>query len=180
MSLIDETYFQFEPVFIPGLESSNGFSSKVGGDRYLALIRTIERFEPAYMEMLLGDYVANEYYADTENSKWEPLITVLRNEDKKISPIANFVYCEFRRENFIATGDNGDMLPKVDNMQVVPLEHKLINAWNDMVRQNEKVCKWILDNLIDTDTPIIDLENEIDITKWTTTYGLLTKENGFL
>lgn len=180
MSLIDETYFAYEPVKIDGLQSSNGFSAKIGSDKYLSLIRTIERFEPLYMEYLLGADVANEYYEDSENVKWLPLIEKLRDDEKKISPIANFVYCEFRNENQIVTGSNGDYVPKVDNMQSVSIDYKLMTAWNDMVRQNMTVCKWIVDNLINSAEPTIELENSIDICNWKYGVGLLVNVNRFV
>ena len=184
MIFTDETYYEYEPVKITGLDTSNGISEEVGSFKLLELQRAIKIHERTYMQMLLGKDVADEFYvdfkADPETKKWDDLVSQLRDTDLKRSPLANFVYCEFKREHYIESGDNGDFVAKADNMQIVSPEHKIINAWNDMVNQNEKVCKWIFDNLLIAETPVITINSEIENTMWFTTYGLLRKENGFL
>ena len=184
MIFTDETYYEYEPVKINGLDTSNGISDKVGSFKLLDIQRSIKIHERTYMEMLLGKDVANEFYADfkdnPETTKWNDLISQLRDKDLKRSPLANFVYCEFKRDHYIESGDNGDFIPKADNMQIVSPEKKIINAWNDMVNQNEKICQWIVDNIIISESPVISTQNEIDTCMWYSTYGLLKRENGFL
>ena len=170
---IDETYFSNEPVYLTGLKQSNGYSSDVSGENLSALNKALNRFTKAYLKQLLGSDVYSEYDADKENPKWDSLKTVLINDEDKISPIANYVYFFFRHENNVVSGSTGDFIDKMDNMQSVTIAHKLANAWNDGVCLNEIVCKWILDNIINAETPVIELENSINVEGWYNSDGLL-------
>lgn len=185
MSLINEKYLQNEPCNLGVASPSNGYADEAVGSELKALKRAIIRFEPLYLEMLLGEDVYAEYEADSDNAKWQPLVDKLVDSDNFISPIANFVYCMQRMETYISSNGHADTITKgSDNTLVVDPRHKVMIAWNDMVRLNAKVCKWIIDNIITADTPTIELENEIDTTYWTesSTYAsaLLQTENGLL
>lgn len=170
---IDETYFDNEPIYLTGLKQSNGYNPDVSGENLSALNKALKRFTKAYLKQLLGSDVYSEYESSEDDSKWDSLKDVLIDDEDKISPIANYVYFFFRHENSVVTGSTGDFIDKMDNMQSVTIAYKLTNAWNDGVCLNEVVCQWILDNIINAETPVIELENSISTDGWYNSDGLL-------
>ena len=169
MSLIDETYFAHEPVLIQGLErSSNGYSKELTEGRINNVLDAISRFEPLYLKALLGDDAYEEFLETEDDAKWNELKTKLVNEDKKKSPIANYVFYHYHLENSIQRGDTGDYIPKTNNMDLVTPAYKRSLAWNDMVEQNKVLCQWIYANILSTSGALVEFENAIDPTCWYT------------
>jgi len=165
MSLIDETYFAYEPCFLGNFESSNGYGEVIQ-PKLVGIKRSINRFEPEYLKLLMGEELYAEYVSTISDAKWLPLIAKLKDTSTKISPIANFVYFYHRNENSIVSGDNGDYVPKMDNMQSVGVGVKMVIAWNDMVRLNATLMRWIYDYIITAETPAIETTATWDISKW--------------
>lgn len=177
MSLIDETYFAYEPCYLGTFEGSNGYG-QVEEPKLLAVKRSILRFEPKYLQLLMGEELYSEYVSSISNAKWLPLKQKLLDTTNKISPIANYVYFYHRKEHKFESGDTVDYQTKKDNMVAVQPETKMINAWNDMVELNIVVCKWIWDYIICAETPAIETTATWDYSQWEE--YLLTKENGFV
>jgi len=146
MSLIDVTYFAYDPIKIKGVESSNGFSAKLSNERCSELERAIAIYEPEYLTKLLGSELYAEYVADKDNAKWDDLKSKLVDAILFRSPIANYVYFSFMKQRKYATGDVGSYIPKAENMTIVDPNYVLKQAWNDGVTQSAVVCQWILDN----------------------------------
>jgi len=176
MSLIDETYFGFEPCYLGDFESSNGYGNVVS-NKLIEVRRSIKRFEPEYLTMLMGTELYAEYVSTITDPKWDALKALLVNSTDKISPIANFVYYRHRREHKFESGDNGDYMTKKDNMIAVQPEHKMIIAWNNMVDLNIPILKWIWDYVICAETTAIETTATWDYSQWET--ELLYKQIGY-
>lgn len=174
MSLIDETYFAYEPCYLAGLDSSN---SEVSSPNLIEVRRSIKRFEPEYLTMLMGVELYAEYVSSISNTKWDELKALLVNATDKISPIANFVYYRHRYEHKFESGTNGDYITKKDNMVAVNPEQKMIISWNNMVDLNTPILKWIWDSVISAETPAIETTAIWDYSQWET--DLLHKQIGY-
>lgn len=177
MSLIDETYFGFEPCYLGDFESSNGYGNVVS-NKLVEVRRSIARFEPIYLKLLMGEELYAEYVSTITDVKWDELKSKLVDAENKISPIANFVYYFHRKEHKFESGDTGDYMTKKDNTLTVQPEHKMIYAWNNMVDLNLPILKWIADEVIDAETPAIETIATCDYSAWEC--DLLRKQTGYL
>lgn len=146
MSLIDVTYFKFDPIKVNGLESSNGFSAELATNLEVELQRAITIYEKPYLTTLLGIDLYEEYVASITDVKWNNLKAKLADSKLKRSPIANYVYYSFMKDKKYAYGDIGAYIPKVENMNSVDQNLVLKQAWNDGVMQTIEVCQWLSAN----------------------------------
>lgn len=140
--LINEEYFKGE-IVIPNLNSvSNGISSQIASSNFELLLSFINKYERRFLVSLLGRDCADEFYKEIErkelSGKWFDLKNKLVDETLKLSPIANYVYYWYRRDNVsIATGV-GEMETDSDNSVRVSPALKMCRAWNEMV-------DWVID-----------------------------------
>jgi hypothetical protein len=176
MTITDETYYNNPICFIGDFEVSNSRNS-AQSDSLSNLLFSIAVYEQEYLQTIMGTELYAEYVSTSSDEKWNILIDKLRDVQLKRSPIANYIYFYHRRDNEIASGSNGDYMPKMDNMETVPTVKKRIIAWNDMVNQNASLFAWIYQNLIDTEIPLIETTAQWDYSQWE---RLLKKESGFL
>ena len=163
--IIDNTYFNNNILNLGTFEVSNS-RSKAVEDKSVAINFSIAVYEPRYLKEIMGSELYAEYVASESDDKWLPLIAKLRNVETLRSPIANYVYFYHRRDNAIASGDNGDYVAKADNQQSVSINQRMRTAWDDMVFQNEVLLKWIYDNIINSETPAIETTAEWNIAAW--------------
>ena len=96
MSLIDVTYFKFDPIKINGLESSNGFSAELSNSLEVDLQRAISIYEKPYLIGLLGSDLYGEYVASIGNAKWDTLKAQLAITALKRSSIAKACFKSLR------------------------------------------------------------------------------------
>ena len=140
--LINEKYFKGELV-IPNLKSGgNGISSQIASSNLELLLSFIDKYERRFLVFLLGRDCADEFYKEIESGelsgKWLDLKNKLVDETLKLSPIANYVYYWYRRDNVSITTGVGEMETDSDNSVRVSPALKMCRAWNEMV-------EWVID-----------------------------------
>ena len=140
--LINEEYFKGE-IIIPNLNSvGNGISNQIAGSNLELLKSFIAKYEKRFLVSLLGKDCADEFCGEIEkeelSGKWLDLKNRLVDEALKLSPIANYVYYWYRRNDVSITTGVGEMETDSDNSVRVPPALKMCKAWNEMV-------EWVID-----------------------------------
>lgn len=143
--LINEEYFKGE-IVIPNLNSvGNGISSQIASSNLELLLSFIDKYEKRFLVSLLGRCCADEFYKEIEkgelSGKWLDLKNKLVDEPLKISPIANYVYYWYRRNDVSITTGIGEMETDSDNSVRVSSALKMCRAWNEMV-------EWVIDTRV--------------------------------
>lgn len=151
--MIDGTFFQDGMLCIEGVAVNDITPDATNAAIKSALEACIGQYEPEYLEGLLGEKLCDEFTgylsSDREEERWERLKEkLIRTAPFPRSPIANYVYFHFLRNNDSAATITGVKKDEDDGALVSP-ERKMIFAWNDMVRQNEKIARFMLDNMPD-------------------------------
>jgi hypothetical protein len=179
MSLIDNTYFAFEPLYIPNASTNTaGISQKLATDKSVEITRLIAKREKEYLVKMLGLKIYNLFTvglaaSPTIEQKWVDLRDKFIDSTNKLSPIANYCYCYYLRNK--PTTDVGVVSQKVENAILLDPSFKIVDVWNDMVQQNYDICQWLVDNC---DT-YEDEENDILLPLYVENYGLLGYTNTF-
>jgi len=176
MTLIDKTYFQVEPLYIPNaVNNTPGIAQKTKADKDSYIDLLIVRREKEYLKELLGLDLYTLFMAGLAEvsvaQKWVDLKAQIVDETNKISPIANYVYFFYLRQQ--KTTDVGIVRPKVENAEIVSSAYKQCDTWNDMVELNYEICQWLIDNstTYETETVLYPL--------WVEDEGLLKIVNTF-
>ncbi len=164
--IIDNTYFNNNILNLGTFETSNSRSNDAVEYKIAAIDFSISVYEPKYLLEFMGMELYAEYESTKSDSKWKPLIDKIRNEEKKRSPIANYIYFYHKRDNEIASSDSVDYRPKVDNSTVISNDRRRALAWNDMVYQNSVLFTWVHDNIVNAETPTIVTTAVWDISGW--------------
>lgn len=164
--IIDNTYFNNNILNLGTFETSNSRSNDAVESKIAAIDFSISVYEPKYLLEFMGMELYSEYESTKSDSKWKPLIDKIRNEETKRSPIANYVYFYHKRDNEIASSDNVDYKPVVDNSTVISVDKRRALAWNDMVFLNSILMKWIYDNIVNTEAPVIETTALWDVAGW--------------
>ena len=143
--LINEEYFKGE-IVIPNLNSvGNGISSQIASSNLELLLSFIDKYEKRFLVSLLGRCCADEFYKEIEkgelSGKWLDLKNKLVDETLKISPIANYVYYWYRRNDVSITTGIGEMETDSDNSVRVSSALKMCRAWKEMV-------EWVIDTRV--------------------------------
>jgi hypothetical protein len=82
-----------------------------------------------------------EYTVNDVNYKWEGFSnTILK------SPIANYVYALYQKNNSSTTFGQGEGAPQMQNAQGVNASFKIHNAWADMLVMNEQLYHFLNNN----------------------------------
>lgn len=159
MSLIDETYFKgrinladisdstdvvtgntVNNTFIP-LYETEYLKRALGYEMYKAFTNALAE-SPATKWTDLRD--GAEYTIGSKTYKWDGLI----NSDK-VSPIANYVYCEYLRAQAIQVRANGTSVNQKQNSTAVSPAQKISSAWQDMNEMNKSLWQFINTNIDD-------------------------------
>lgn len=167
MSLIDNTYFHSE-INIAQVQSI---------PVQAAITSMITKYETDYLKKVLGYAfwklfnaaiadVSGRWYdikvgAEYENAngytkKWEGFTNA-----EKLSPIANYCYYWYMRENVTFTASAGEQEGKAENSTVVSPGPKMARAWNEMVDQTALLYDFLL-NKTDEDGELIYPEFAIE------------------
>jgi hypothetical protein len=152
-TLIDHTYF------IRDLSIGQGDNSVVQG----SLQTFIDRYEEEYLLGLMGYNFKKIYetgivavdpiYVDIRDGKeftnhynvldkW----IGLRNATTKKSPIANYVYYWWSRDNISKTLGDGEFINKQEKKYATSPEYKMMRAWNEMVCWNKEFWNFMYAN----------------------------------
>lgn len=163
--IIDYTFFQDGLLRVDGAIALAAPSATNEGIKN-AISSFIEKYEPEYLNRLLGDKLCSDFLKSHEERvyKWDELETILVTGDSfKCSPIANYVYF-FMLRSFQADATINGVKADHDEGSLISPQQKMIEAWNDMVKMNKKVVKW--------------LENA-NLKDWELDYALLETINRF-
>lgn len=139
--IVDASFF-YGPLGIEGLMASSGadytqMAIQKGLEQY------IERYEMQYLVKLLGRSLAAEFagYLGREEgdpvAKWDNLLKELVPMPR-VSPVANYVYFHFVRNNQTHATSLGVTVTNSDN-KITSCDSLIIPAWNDMVMMNRDV-----------------------------------------
>jgi hypothetical protein len=150
---ISTEYLKNGFVTIPNIDGSNEINT--------AIKNTLELYigikEPQYLLLMLGADLYAEYLlgiavVPTPLAKWTNLKNQLLNSTLKISPIANYAYFFYAQEKI-----SKEISEETPNFFTF---NRCVQAWNEMVKMNLVIYKFLFDN-IDTYTSFApDYENE--------------------
>lgn len=122
ISLIDKYIARYETDFLDkalGYELSKAFRTGISGP-------TESSYDQRWIDILSG---AEYSYGDLTD-RWMGM----RDSTKKISPIANYVFCKFIKEKATDNTLVGVSKPKQSNATREDGETKFKDAWNEMVK----------------------------------------------
>lgn len=148
--IIDGTFFTGD-ISIAGINVNAGCSHT---DRAKAdnLKSYIDRYEPEYLEYLLGEKLFLDFSIYLNGGKSDnDAFNVLRDKlvdnigDNKYSPIAYYVYFFFVRGNQSQATILGVKRFEEDEELVSP-NSMLIYSWNNMVRMTRRLYRFLYDN----------------------------------
>lgn len=180
MPTIDTTYF----------EADLSLGNITGAPAIAALTQFIAKFEKKYLEGLFGFPLYKAYTAGiavlapdqkwldirdgkeyTSNGKavyWTGLKSTVGT--LKVSPIANFVYYHYRKDNASFTQSGGEAKAKTKDMIKVSPRQKMIDAWNEMAPVSQQLIAFLeehattypeFDGVVDCE--LIEFKNSLDL-----------------
>lgn len=176
MQLIDVSYFVGE-IFISGLENTVAQT----GSQILGFIK---KYEAKYLKELLGETLYSEFVAGMSaepiEQKWVDLADKLRDAETKESPIANYVYYWWKRNEVTDSVGIGEVKPQAENASPASAVHKMVRAWNEMVDWNYRISDWLYAHpdyslIFYSYTPFH--ESYLFCRKWTSRHELFRKIN---
>jgi hypothetical protein len=142
--LIDYTYFQNGLIAIPNL------ADEVIADLQFA----VAKYEPLYLEKVLGRKLYREFMAGLEadpiEQKWldlrdgaeyndgESVWRGFQNEEK-ISPIANYVFVKFATEQQSVFTGIGEAKPSAENSTIITVRARIASVWSEMAVLNTEL-----------------------------------------
>lgn len=140
-NLIDDTYFWGELELGNLFKNTNGnLLSEAGNNASNELQMFITKYQKKYLTEMFGKTLAANLPAE--------LIALIRDEDAKTSPIANYVYFFAMRNKQSVTSKAGEVRNSVVNTQIETAGDKMKNAWFEMVQFNLALHQ----DLYDTET----------------------------
>jgi len=161
MRLIDLSFFVNEN-YIPNINGTSDVNDAIsqGVDRFINI------YEIEFLKILFGETFYDELIAGIENNEalYLSIKSKLVDEENKISPIVNYIYCRYVQSQ-TANGEQNEN-PNFFNQQ------RFIISWNRMVGLNFAFANWFqsLDVELTTDDSINT--NEFD--------GLFTTVNSYI
>lgn len=114
-------------------------------DRYIA------KYQKEYLTVMFGAAIA----LDTPDA----IIDLLVDTDTLTSPIANYVYFHFRRDNATMTTTVGEKKTMISKTSYSSSNEKLVAAWNEMARWSGELHNQLFAHEIEV--PDIDYHEEI-------------------
>lgn len=136
MAIIDQTDFIGE-INIPNLDQPG-----VAQD----LNHFIKKYQHKYLKAVLGDNFAAEFEAGLLMNPVPQNWSDLSDLPELKEAIANYVYCFWATNSVTSTTGTGEVSPVNENSRPVQPTRKLVRAWNEMVKDNIYVCKWLNEN----------------------------------
>ena len=155
-NLIDKSYFwgdiEITGLFKPEMEAK--------------LDMMIAKYQKEYLKQMFGTYFLEHEMTDTFKE-------LLIDDELKTSPIANFVYFYWQRNNATFQTNAGVKTLNVQNTQTVSPAEKMVSAWNQMVTWNEEIHNSLYEFETDEFDYLNDIYPYID-------ESILTYQNQFL
>jgi hypothetical protein len=82
-----------------------------------------------------------EFTYNSRLSKWNGFVT-----ESKLSPIANYIFCEFMEDKIAENTPAGIVVPKTENSYREDGRQKIVMAWNEMVEYLYDLRKFLYTN----------------------------------
>lgn len=115
---------------IAGIETTSDGEPTLMAKRILCdLAVYIERYEPEFLRMLLGPYVAENI------DKYESIHNLLTEPATSSSVIAKYVYFHYSRDRITFNTPAGEKLKTTENSRNVLPSARLVRVWNEMVNE---------------------------------------------
>jgi hypothetical protein len=107
----------------------------------------INKYEIEYLDQLLGEELSLEYREGiaevSPEPRWVKLKQKIVDSTRKISPIANFVWFYFMRNEASMVVSGGVAVTKKENAVMVDPIYKQTYVWNDMAKMSFDVKSFI-------------------------------------
>jgi len=111
----------------------------------------IAKYEPLYLEELLGEDLYTAYAAGiaavSPLAKWTALRDKIYVTNLTLgigfSPAADYVYFHFMRNQATVSLMNTEGIPDHENFTAASVNQKIVAAWNDMVRLSDEIQDWL-------------------------------------
>jgi hypothetical protein len=144
--LIDSTYFIGE-ILLPNLTGSVPENQANVNE----VTRFIAKYEPEYLEAVLGDELYEAFLAGLEEpdpiqQKWKDLQKKLVDTFNKVSPVADYIYAAIIDFRMTATTGLGEVESTAENSTIALNTGKMIQAYNNSVRKGRTVREWLVEN----------------------------------
>jgi len=120
-NIIDKEYFN-------GLLKITGLNESEP-DREIELNLLISQYQQEYLDRMFGNGVT----IDSES----PLLPYIIDSERKISPLANYIYCIYQQNQASLVTNSGDKKITISNSIIADYRNKIVSAWNSMVTLNQ-------------------------------------------
>lgn len=126
--IIDHTYFTAFLTRIGGIDTQsyanpNPVSAQIVED----VNQLIADLEPKFLADLLGADIAEKI------DDYPDIIGMLKNEENKTSPIANYVFFFYLRIDQTKNTGAGEKVKAIEQSRIAQIRSKSVSAWNNMV-----------------------------------------------
>lgn len=128
---------ELEPEFLNNL---------LGTDLAGKLVQGLTDATPKYVSIRDGGAYTNR---EGRPARWFGLKRKLGDSDKYISPIADYVYCNYMRTNATLTTGTGEKVVAAANTVQASAQIKIGRAWNRMAVMNWELVDFLLSNVTD-------------------------------
>ena len=148
--LLDNSFFTGE-LHIEGVISYTGVPSKTNEAANYELKSLISQYELDFYRKILGYDNAKKFVEYIESGegeeKWDNLKNMLVEQvgDRKVSPIAYYVFFFYLRKNQTQATPIGNIDESSSN-KVTPCNIKMISAWNQMAYLNRYLSDFLYNN----------------------------------
>jgi len=138
--ILDNSYFKGE-IFIPNLSGANAVNTAISNE----MEAFIEEYETDYLELMFGETMAVAIEAANTagvTSIYDDVLEYLTAQTHG-SPLANYVYFQFQRNNLTKTSGMGEIQMTSENANAKNSIHKLKRAWNKMVDMSQTLFDYV-------------------------------------
>lgn len=135
------------------------------------LCRFIARYEPDFMEKVLGYDLSKAFYegaAEEDHDQrwtdlWEGVEWVHNDRNQRWRGLkfcaARYVYFYYMRYLMSLTTTAGEKIAAADNATSADVNHKAINAWNDMSREVRHLWEYLRYGMTDGELTFSEWDN---------------------
>jgi len=141
MALIDSTYF-VRNLFVPNVKRTSKPPAGVANAAMLATSESnledyIVKYEADFLKKVFGkqfaSYLVEHLNDDNIEDRIKAIKVLLIDDNTKVSPIANYIYFYWKRDNLTQTTSAGsEVIGKIDDAVLVSTRRSLSIAWNEM------------------------------------------------
>ncbi len=144
MTTIDRTYF-WGKIKLDIPEANLGVSPALTTSTSNDLAQYTGRYQDEYLHLLLGSQY-DSYCAAPTSEEWAGLDALLFDTSNKLSPIANYIFCQYwsDKDTLVSTAGTTKGIKK--DSVTVSNKVKTDWAWNEMIVWTMEAIQWLIDN----------------------------------